>query len=404
MSRDARKDRSADGLKVGVIAKLFTAITLSLALVSAGVASEPDETVLAESAMPVEEGYNGWRDQLELRGIQLEAFYSGFWQGLDNESTTEHDFQWGNRCGAEGQRAGSLWPVNSAMWLPIGADEKFVASSLYLRQQLGERTTVAIGKFNVIDFLADDPHFGGWGVYRFMNLSAMAPASGLFPPVIIGGQATYRSGNNQWSLFVYDPADRSTDYFTADDLFDNGVNFNLGYTRSGTWFGRTTQVSLNGIYSTKIGTDLRDVALPPGVPPAKLEGSWAYSLQLAHQLVSSTVQADAGLWLYAKVLNGDGNPNYVDGYVSGGISGRGLIPGRPDDTFGFSYFDFDFSDVLLDTVAPDINLDDESGVELYYMLTTWEFLKLGLNVQWIDPGHGDSQDFMAVTLRTVIEF
>ena len=237
-----------------------------------------------------------------------------------------------------------------------------------------------------------------------MNLSAMAPASGLFPPVIIGGQATFRSGNNQWSLFIYDPADRSTDYFTADDLFDNGVNFNLGFTRSGTWFGRTTQVSLNGIYSTKIGTDLRDVALPPGVPPATLEGSWAYSVQLAHQLVSSTAQANGGLWLYAKVLNGDGNPNYVDGYFSGGISGRGLIPGRPDDTFGLSYFDFDFSDALQDAVAPDINLDDESGLELYYMLTTWEFLKLGLNVQWIDPGSGDSEDFMAVTMRTVIEF
>ena len=100
------------------------------------------------------------------------------------------------------------------------------------------------------------------------------------------------------------------------------------------------------MYSTRIGTDLRDVTLPPGVPAATKKGSWAYSAQLSHLLFPSRARPDTGLWLYAKALNAVGNPNNVDGYLSLGLSGPGMVPGRPDDYFGISYFNFDFSDDL----------------------------------------------------------
>ena len=100
------------------------------------------------------------------------------------------------------------------------------------------------------------------------------------------------------------------------------------------------------MYSTRIGTDLRDVTLPPGVPAATKKGSWAYSAQLSHLLFPSRARPDTGLWLYAKALNAVGNPNNVDGYLSLGLSGHGMVPGRPDDNVGISYFNFDFSDEL----------------------------------------------------------
>ncbi len=374
--------------------------------------------------------WGGLRSGLRDRGVEVDGIYSGYWQGLLSASESADEFRWGNRLdalvdidleslglwgggsihthvtyrwGAEGQRGGALWPVNSAMWLPIDADERLVAGALYLRQQVGESSSIAVGKFEVIDFLAADPHFGGWGVYRFMNLSAMAPASGLFPPFVIGAQATHRAGPYSVALFAYDPADRSTDYFFADDLFDNGVNFNLAVTRSGTLFGRSTNLTLNGIYSTRVGTDLREPVLPPEVPPATRRGSWAYSAQVSHQLLSRDDDATGGLWFYAKGLNGDGNPNYVDGYVSLGFSAKGTFPGRPNDAAGLSYYYFDFSDDLQEAVAPDVDFDDEVGVELYYMSSPVAFMRLGLDVQWIDPGTGTRTDFWTATFRVVVD-
>ena len=123
------------------------------------------------------------------------------------------------------------------------------------------------------------------------------------------------------------------------------------------------------------------MALPPGFPAATKKGSWAYSAQLSHLLVPSRARPDTGLWPYAKALNADGHPNYVDGYLSLGLSGHGMVPGRPDDYFGISYFNFDFSDDLENAATPAINFDDETGVETYYMLSLAPAVKAGLNFQ-----------------------
>ena len=86
--------------------------------------------------------------------------------------------------------------------------------------------------------------------------------------------------------------------------------------------------------------------------------------------------------------------------LSGGIGGKGIIPGRDNDTFGVGYYYISISSEL-----PAIfNLDDEQGFELFYNVevTPWFHVTPGLQV--IDPGPKSSDTAVVLALRTVMTF
>lgn len=83
-----------------------------------------------------------------------------------------------------------------------------MASSLYLSQRLGD-VSLLIGKINVLDLLARALFFGGWGTQRFMNLSFVAPPSGLLPPTIFGAITNIRLDPVTLTFMVYDPNDQT---------------------------------------------------------------------------------------------------------------------------------------------------------------------------------------------------
>jgi porin len=77
-------------------------------------------------------------------------------------------------------RGGAFLPVNTAEVLPLGASKEFVVTSIYLTQRFGELGSLLLGKIAVVDLLAADPFFGGWGILRFMNVAFVAPPTGCF--------------------------------------------------------------------------------------------------------------------------------------------------------------------------------------------------------------------------------
>lgn len=113
--------------------------------------------------------------------LDLDTSRMGLWRGGGFHLHLELE---GGRL--PGFRGGALWPVNTGAVLPLGSEEEVVASSLYYSQRWGG-TSLLLGKINMIDLLANDPFFGGWGIDRFMNLAFVAPPDGVMPPVIMGG-------------------------------------------------------------------------------------------------------------------------------------------------------------------------------------------------------------------------
>ncbi|MCS5699109.1 nucleotidyltransferase domain-containing protein [Cyanobium sp. FGCU-52] len=92
--------------------------------------------------------------------IDLDTTRLGLWRGGGFHAHLELE-----GCQVPGFRGGALWPVNTGAILPLAAPEQLEAASLYYSQRWGG-TSLLLGKINVIDLLAADPFFGGWGTPR----------------------------------------------------------------------------------------------------------------------------------------------------------------------------------------------------------------------------------------------
>ncbi|UCD91132.1 MAG: carbohydrate porin [Desulfobacterales bacterium] len=374
--------------------------------------------------------WGGSRDQLVEKGVKLDIEFTEYYQGMFSGDGND-DFEFGGRADILGNldtkkiglwdggglhthltyrfgdlpafRGGALWPVSTGSILPLDEKDSMVASSLYLSQRLGNSASILLGKINAVDLLAKDPFFGGWSNHRFMNLALVAPPSGVFPPVIIGAVFNYRIAPYTLTFMVYDPHDRTGDYW-PDDLFSDGVNLSLGATWTGKVFERPSSINLTGIYSTEDSIDLSEILLPPDLQTGTKDGAYNVSLKVSHLMLESSTHPGQGLGLYGKAAVADGNPNPIEASFSGGFAGHRLVPGRPNDVFGIGYFFYNFSKDLKSAISPLFNFDDEQGVEIFYNLSVTPWFRVTADLQWIHPANSDKDDAWLGGLRANVRF
>ena len=374
--------------------------------------------------------WGGFRDQLAEKGVRLDLEVTEYYQGMFLGDGND-DFEFGGRDDAlvsfdtkkigiwdggglhihltyrsgdlPAFRGGSLWPVNTGSILPLHEKDSLAASSLYLSQRFGDSASVLLGKVNAVDLLAADPFFGGWGNHRFMNLAFVAPPSGVVPPVIMGAVANYRAAPYILTFMVFDPADRTGDYW-PDDLFTDGVNLSFGATRELEFFGRRASISFTGTYSTEDQANLSEIVLPPELRTGVKYGAYNFSLKISHLLIESPISPGEGLGIYARAAMADGNPNPIETSFTGGLAGYRLVPGRLDDVFGIGYFYYDFSEDLKSAVQPLLNFDHEQGFEIFYNLAVTPWFRVAADLQWISPASSDNDDVWVGGLRLNIRF
>jgi porin len=375
--------------------------------------------------------WGGARSLLQKKGVTFNLEWTQFYQGL-GAGTGPKSFDYGGRLDAflhldtgklglwkggglhthleyrygtlPAFRGGTLLPVNTGALLPLGSADTVVASSLYLTQQFGDRATLLIGKINTVDLLAGDLFFGGSGIHRFMNVAFVAPPTGVTPPVIFGGIVNVKVKPVLLTFMVFDPDDRTTDYW-PDDLFQNGVNFTLAATYATAIARRPTSFSLSGTYSTKAGTDLSSILLAPGVTTNnQRRGSYSIGLGFSHLLHVNPNNPREGWGVFLKAAIDDGNPNPLQGSLQVGVGGKGLFRGRERDSFGVGYFFYNFSDALQDSLDPLVNFDDEHGIEAFYSVAVTPWFYITGDLQYIDPASGDNQNAFIAALRANIRF
>ena len=347
---------------------------------------------LVASSWDRDSGYGG-----KFNGfINLDSGKLGLWEG--GGLRTHLEYRHGDALANLG---GTLFATNTAQLWPVNEPEELVATSLYFAQKVGERSSILAGKFNPIDFYAADPFFGGWGIYRFMNLIFVAPPSGLIPPVFMGVVANIGTERSSWTVMVYDPNDRTSDYFPGD-LFSDGVNIMVTAAFRGAIAGRKTSYSVTAGYSTADSVDYS--TMPPGMQTSNKSGAYNVAFQFTHNFQEITQQTDASWGLYFKVATADGNPNYVQASILGGIGGRALFFGRPQDSFGLGAFYYDLSDELQDSLDPLAEFGDESGVEAYYSWSLAPWLYVSGDIQFIDPARRGADSSVIAGVRANIRF
>lgn len=330
--------------------------------------------------------------------VDLDSGRLGMWAGTGLHTHGEIRF-----ADPRSNFGGALLPVNMGAALPLTGAGRFEASSIYLSQRIDPRTTLLLGKINVIDLLARDPFFGGWGTQRFMNLAFVAPPSGVVPVTIMGAVVVHRSTPITLTVMVFDPNDRTGDYW-VDGLFKDGVNISVGAAWNGRVDGRATSIGVTSTISTKRGQDLGDVLLPPGLESSTRQGSYNITLQASHLLRESPVRPGEGLGLYARAGISDGNPNVIEQSAIIGVAAHGMIAARPRDSFAIGAFYYKFSNVLQDTVSPLATFRDERGVEAWYSLAVTPWLRLTGDAQVVSPARGRQPTSLILALRGNVAF
>ena len=352
---------------------------------------------LVSGTRPGNFDYSGRLDAL----LTLDTGKLGLWKGGGLHSHLEYRF--GDDTAAWG---GSFFINNTAIDVPSVEGNTLEATSLYLSQQVGDRTSLLIGKINVLDLLAKDLFFGGWGIHRFMNVVFAAPPSGLVPPVFFGAIANVKTEPVNLSFWVFDSDDRTDEYW-PNDLFENGVTFSLGGTFVRELAGRPTTLTFTGLYTTKSGVDFSRISrrLRPRLETSTKNGAYNVSLQLSHLLRQDPRDPRQGWGVFMKAAIADGNPNYVQNSLIAGIGGTGLFPGRERDNFGLGYYYYDLSDALQDSLNPTRErFGDEQGIELYYSYAVTPWFHVTADLQYIDPPRGINKNAFIAGLRANLRF
>ncbi len=372
--------------------------------------------------------WGGLRSYLADKGINLDVEYTSTYQGLVSGSGRSNDGYMGKvdvfinldshklnlwegggfhthleygHGNAYTSFGGGLFPMNSTRFTPLGSFEEVHATSLYFSQKFGDHASLLFGKINALDLLASDPFFGGWGNHRFMNLSFVAPPSGVVPPVFMGVVGSMKTDPFSWNVMVFDPNNRTADYF-PDDLFSDGINISVSSSYSTIFAGRKSYYTLTGTYSHKDGADLS--SLSSDVNTTNKNGSYNISLQISYNLQESEKNSNDSWGIFAKAAIADGNPNVINSSITAGIGGDALFWERPQDNFGLGFYYYDFSDDLQNALEPTINFDNELGMEAFYNYAVTPWFHISGDIQYINPADGSREHSFVAGLRTNIQF
>ncbi len=400
--------------------------------------STPAAELISESVSPTTKAswltrpyltgdWGGARSSLTDKGVSLDIRHTSFYQGLVS-GTGEKNFEYGGKLDAfinldfgkmglwEGggfrshleyshgdlqtNLGGALFATNTALYWPVGTPEELVATSLNFTQKVGEKNSIAVGKFNPVDLYAQHAFYGGWGIDRFMNIVLAAPPSGLIPVVFMGALASVETKRATWTLIIADPNDRTNDYFPGD-LFEDGVLLAANATHVTALAGRKTTFGITGLYSTAEGVDYSSIG-GGLVETSNKSGAYNVNIQFTHNLQENSEQPNAAWGFYLKAAIADGNPNYVQRSLIAGIGGRALFFGRPQDSFGLGAYYYNLSDELEDTIHPIAVIGDEAAIEVFYNYALTPWLHFGPDIQYVRPARDRFDNALIVGLRMQI--
>ena len=295
------------------------------------------------------------------------------------------------------QDTGLLLPVNTAGYFPLTAtpdeDVPLAITELNYLQFFSDKLGLLLGK---ITTMTNANEFaGGEGRSQFMNFQFIYPAvfaqvapystlavAGLFLP----------SPKVSVSTILLNTKDSSTTSGFND--FGDGVSwwtsidaqYRLGRLPGG--------ITVGGIYAFN-GDFLQigglNIDPGDGISLELKSESWAFifsgwqylfTKDEPPKIIDATDgrQDLEGLGIFFEVGLGDRATNPVQWSLIAGLSGRGLIPGRGNDTFGLGYFYNDNQD--LRTIALSRLERPSQGLELYYNIEIANSIALTLDGQW----------------------
>lgn len=317
--------------------------------------------------------------------------------------------------------AGPLLPVNTDGLFPLtdepDEDIPFTITTLSYTQFLSERIGFLVGKFDTID--GDPNEFAsGRGTSQFLNGNLVFPTSPILmaPYSTLGAGVILRPAHGVTvSSVLYNITDSSTTT-GFDDIGDGAAwltEAQFQY-RAGALPGGQN-VGFGYAFDSEFADLGGRLVFQPGqgLAPTTKDNTWAaYWSGWQYVWVKDAgngpidlmngEQDRQGVGLFARFGFADQDTNTIDWTASGGVGGKGLIPGRERDTCGAAFF---YLSVQPERLINRLGVGDHSqGFEAYYNLSITPAANLTLDVQLVDSPLPDTDTAVILGLRLGLEF
>jgi porin len=128
--------------------------------------------------------------------------------------------------------------------------------------------------------------------------------------------------------------------------------------------------------------------LVPAQPPNQDDTAWNVFYNFDQFLWSPEGDPTRGVGIFFRFGVSDGEVNPIKYAYNVGIGGKGVVPGRPHDTFGIGWSRIEFSDNLAPFLRENLNigLEHEDVVEMYYNFAVTGWLNATVDLQVVEPG------------------
>jgi porin len=112
------------------------------------------------------------------------------------------------------------------------------------------------------------------------------------------------------------------------------------------------------------------------------KGSWNIHYNFDQYFYEPKKGSGEGIGVFGRIGVSDGNPNFMHLFYSLGIGGKGVIPNRERDQYGFGFYYLDVNNPELQGVFRGTKLlRDEYGFEMFYNFAITPWLQLTPDIQ-----------------------
>ena len=305
---------------------------------------------------------------------------------------------------------GSISPVNTNQIFPMTGHQEVNLPNVSFMQFFSHYAGVYVGKVATLTSTAGDMNefAHGKGDTQFFNtafninpaLLVTVPYSTLGAGVII-----LPTKNPSEAIITLNALDGSgtSESSGFDTVFESNTVYTIEGRMKTNFFGMTGHQLAGATYSTKQFTSLEQDSLlllkglvqNGTLNTEKKEHSWAAYYNFDQYLYEP--KKGQGIGIFGRFGISDGNPNPIHHFYSIGISGNGIVPGRPLDSMGLGYYYMDISNPKLTGIFIDKEfLRDEYGVEAYYNFAITPWMKLTPDIQFIRPAQKDKASVASI--------
>jgi porin len=126
--------------------------------------------------------------------------------------------------------------------------------------------------------------------------------------------------------------------------------------------------------------------IAPTTPANRESSSWSVSYAFDQYLWQPQGDSKHGIGVFFSAGASDGNPNPIKYSFLAGLGGKGMVPNRPNDTFGLGVARTQFSSAFVPFLRErlDLGLEHEDSFEAYYNLALTGWLSVTADLQIVN--------------------